>query len=401
MREFKATFTPKEGFASDQYREIDRPKMSETDSPRIPHNADLPVTPFTESSDVFSAIYKRYGLVDASKSEKSESDQPNVSGGKDFPRYLEEREDGKCFDKENGKSYDSVEEWQQGQETLTKRYEGVASYFERKANKEWARYKNSEANGESDIEKWEHYRRSQEYYAKAKECTEKVETISNRLDNKVTFPGSESNEKTAASVADAKETKTRELTDEERQHLKDTLGWTDRQIAKCTIGDNGTIYYRTDREDLEGKTAENGVRYERKSVVIKGIKVEGVFPVFHSAFDVQLPEDLEKASNAKQFKECNKQLKEAVQSAPDLRKQFTSEQLEDIDDGKTPEGYVWHHNEETGKMQLVKIEDHDRTQGGAAHTGGKALWGGGYNHDASSENTDSQDSFQESNKQEV
>lgn len=152
---------------------------------------------------------------------------------------------------------------------------------------------------------------------------------------------------------------------------------------------------------MEGKTAENGVRYERKSVVIKGIKVEGVFPVFHSAFDVQLPEDLEKASNAKQFKECNKQLKEAVQSAPDLRKQLTSEQLEDIDDGKTPEGYVWHHNEETGKMQLVKIEDHDRTQGGAAHTGGKALWGGGYNHDASSENTDSQDSFQESNKQEV
>ena len=34
--------------------------------------------------------------------------------------------------------------------------------------------------------------------------------------------------------------------------------------------------------------------------------------------------------------------------------------------------------EETGKMQLVKVEDHDRTQGGAAHTGGKALWGSSY-----------------------
>ncbi len=233
--------------------------------------------------------------------------------------------------------------------------------------------------------------------AKLKELTdEEKRKIKDETDS-----DSESNEKTSDSITDAKETKTRELTDEERQNLKDTLGWTDRQIAKCTIGDNGTIYYRTDREDLEGKTAENGVRYERKSVVIKGIKIEGVFPAFDSAFDVQLPEDLEKASNAKQFKECNKQLKEAAQSDPDLRKQFTSEQLEDIDDGKTPEGYVWHHNEETGKMQLVKIEDHDRTQGGAAHTGGKVLWGGGYNHDASSENTDSQDSFQKLNKQEV
>ena len=38
----------------------------------------------------------------------------------------------------------------------------------------------------------------------------------------------------------------------------------------------------------------------------------------------------------------------------------------------------------TGKMQLVKVEDHDRTQGGAAHTGGKALWGGSYsNHETS------------------
>ena len=49
---------------------------------------------------------------------------------------------------------------------------------------------------------------------------------------------------------------------------------------------------------------------------------------------------------------------------------------------------MWHHNEETGKMQLVKIEDHDRTQGGAAHTGGKALWGGGYsNHEGTETNS--------------
>lgn len=188
---------------------------------------------------------------------------------------------------------------------------------------------------------------------------------------------------------------TRELTDEEKNNLQETLGWTDKQIAKCTIDEDGVIHYRTDREDMEGKTGENGVRYERKTVDIHGVKVEGVFPVFESVCDVQLPENLEQASNARQFKECNKQLQERVENDPELRNTFTDEQLEEIEDGDTPSGYVWHHNEETGKMQLVKVEDHDRTQGGAAHTGGKALWGGGYSdHSASdsSENTNSQSS---------
>ena len=177
---------------------------------------------------------------------------------------------------------------------------------------------------------------------------------------------------------------TRELAEDEKITLQETLGWTDKQISKCTIDEDGVIHYKTDREDMEGKTGENGITYERKTVDIHGIKVQGVFPVFESACDVQLPEDLEKASNARQFRECNKQLKENVANNPELRDSFTEEQLEEIEDGDTPSGYVWHHNEETGKMQLVKVEDHDRTQGGAAHTGGKALWGGSYsNHETS------------------
>lgn len=177
---------------------------------------------------------------------------------------------------------------------------------------------------------------------------------------------------------------TRELTEDEKNGLKETLGWTDKQISKCMIDEDDIIHYRTDREDMEGKAGENGIQYERKTVDIHDVKVQGVFPVFDSVCDVHLPEDLEKASNARQFRECNTQLKEKVYNNPELRDTFTDEQLEEIEDGDTPSGYVWHHNEETGKMQLVKIEDHDRTQGGAAHTGGKALWGGGYsNHETS------------------
>lgn len=186
-------------------------------------------------------------------------------------------------------------------------------------------------------------------------------------------------EKAKRTIAENSEVKAKyELSNGDKQCLKDMLRWSDKQIEKCKIYEDGVIYYRTDREDLEGKTSENGVPYERKMVEINEMTVEGVFPVFNSVFDAQLPEGLLKASNPKQFNECNRQLKEGIINDAGLEKGFTEDQLEDIENGDTPEGYTWHHNEEVGKMQLVKTEDHDRTQGGAAHTGGKALWGGKY-----------------------
>ena len=53
--------------------------------------------------------------------------------------------------------------------------------------------------------------------------------------------------------------------------------------------------------------------------------------------------------------------------------EFTPEELADIEDGYTPEGYTWHHNEEIGKMQLVDTDIHSQTR----HTGGRNIWGGG------------------------
>lgn len=173
--------------------------------------------------------------------------------------------------------------------------------------------------------------------------------------------------------SDVMENSTREVTEEEKQFLKDTLGWGDKQLAKCTIDKDGVIHYKTDRSDLEGKTSENGVPYERKTIEIKGIIIEGVFPIFNSTFDTSLPPD--KYQTKAYARECNANLKEVVQNNPELREIFTDEQLQQIEKGQTPDGYVWHHNEEPGKMQLVKREDHDRCIGGAAHTGGSSLWG--------------------------
>lgn len=144
----------------------------------------------------------------------------------------------------------------------------------------------------------------------------------------------------------------------------------DNRVEKTDTAEIHTRNYQ-----LEGKEHPvTGVPFERKTVKdADGNEVTGVFPVFDSTYDAQLPEDLYKASDKEQFAESNEQLKGAIEKDPELAKEFTPEQLEQIKNGDTPDGYVWHHNEETGKMQLVDSDVHAKT----GHTGGKTIWGGG------------------------
>lgn len=128
-------------------------------------------------------------------------------------------------------------------------------------------------------------------------------------------------------------------------------------------------------EDLEGKKhPATEVPFVGKTVIDgDGKEVSVVVPEFDSIYDVQLPEGLEKATDKEQFAECNKQLKDAIAKDPALKEKFTPEQLEQIENGDTPDGYTWHHDAEKGKMQLVDSETHAKT----GHTGGKVIWGGG------------------------
>lgn len=152
-------------------------------------------------------------------------------------------------------------------------------------------------------------------------------------------------------------------------------------LAETNDGNYGEIEedsprtIKTINDSLAGQNhPETGVPYVEKEVVTDtGEKVKGVFPQFESKIDVQLPEDMEQASDRTQFAECNKQLAERVTKDPELRAQFTEDQMADIEDGYTPEGYTWHHNEEKGKMQLVDSDIHSQTR----HTGGRNIWGGG------------------------
>ena len=154
-----------------------------------------------------------------------------------------------------------------------------------------------------------------------------------------------------------------------------------REAVKATptaeAGATNPIHYNllTRNQALEGDVHPiTGVPFEQKTVVdADGNRATGVFPKFESAFDANLPEDMLKASDKEQFAECNHQLQEHIEKNPDATSSFSAEQLDQARNGDTPDGYTWHHNEELGKMQLVKSDVHGLT----GHTGGRSIWGGG------------------------
>jgi hypothetical protein len=120
-------------------------------------------------------------------------------------------------------------------------------------------------------------------------------------------------------------------------------------------------------------TIRNGKLAGKSHPVTKVPFTKDGFPVFDSAYDVHLPGNLIKATDREQFEFATKELSEVIRKNLKLKKKFTKKQLDQIKDGKTPSGYVWHHHQDTGKLQLVDSRIHQQT----GHTGGKALWGGG------------------------
>lgn len=107
---------------------------------------------------------------------------------------------------------------------------------------------------------------------------------------------------------------------------------------------------------------------------LKEIKV--VVPKFDFMFETTLPKNKLLASDREQFQECNSQLANAFNFDKKLVEKFNDTQIEQILDGETPDGYVWHHDAEVGKMQLVPFDIHQQT----GHTGGRSIWGGGNNN---------------------
>lgn len=131
---------------------------------------------------------------------------------------------------------------------------------------------------------------------------------------------------------------------------------------------------KTINEGLVGSTHPvTEVPYVRKTVELGDWSIEGAFPKFDSIYDCELPEDFYSTTDAIQFDEANSQLLDEIKDNDELRNQFSADQLEQIENGDTPDCCTWHHKEDPGVMQLVSTEIHQKT----AHTGGRSIWGGG------------------------
>lgn len=157
--------------------------------------------------------------------------------------------------------------------------------------------------------------------------------------------------------------------------------WKKADIEETATHSDIPRYVITRNETLENdRHPITGVCFEKRVVELPdGEKIEGVFPRFESIFDAKIPENLYLQPDRVQFRECNRQLAQVIEKSPELSKLFSEEQHEQIKDGiydgTAPDGYVWHHDAEAGKLQLVDFETHSHT----GHTGGRSLWGGGSN----------------------
>jgi len=114
-----------------------------------------------------------------------------------------------------------------------------------------------------------------------------------------------------------------------------------------------------------------GQRHPVTGVLFK----ENGYPIFEPIAEVTIPEELRgpEVSDARQFADASRQLRESLEQDPTLKVLFTSEQLEAIEKGwpRIP-GLTWHHHEDGMTLQLVDRDTHVRT----GHSGGRESSGG-------------------------
>lgn len=165
----------------------------------------------------------------------------------------------------------------------------------------------------------------------------------------------------------------RPLTEEEAKTLQELTNMSDATLKDCTINDDGVIKLNCINKSKLGEISE--VPYVQKTIEVNGVQIQVVVPEFPNvAYEFYIPKELYLADDYEVFKYCTEQLKAAIEQNPELAKQFTPQQLEQIMSGAPRiSGFTWHHGAECGKMQLVSTKIHSEYR----HTGGKAIWGGG------------------------
>lgn len=160
------------------------------------------------------------------------------------------------------------------------------------------------------------------------------------------------------------------------------------------------ILLNNKNKNREGLTYK-GVCFKRKKICMDKYFVEGVFPDFsdYCLFSAKLDIDDYLISDILQFKILKDKLKKQfdldqlkiIDKLKELNEgqeysfkgkklsgeKMLEKQIYDINNPKNPKvfGFIWHHNEEKGCIQLVSEKKHN-----VKHSGGKSIWGGGVHH---------------------
>jgi RHS repeat-associated protein len=101
------------------------------------------------------------------------------------------------------------------------------------------------------------------------------------------------------------------------------------------------------------------------------------FPVLDDAvkFDVKISGDLARkvgVDRRAHQRAATRELRSLLEANPQLRGQFSAQELRQIKGGKEKIGdYTWHHHQDVGRMQLIKSSTHE-----GGHIGGNAMWKG-------------------------
>lgn len=143
------------------------------------------------------------------------------------------------------------------------------------------------------------------------------------------------------------------------------------------------IQLKTKNQNLIN-TISNGVPYKKKSFILYGIEVCGVFPVFEGVkvtLDGTVDTLYKELGNTDYafyhgtMRLATKKLKQIIKERPDIRNLFTAEQIKDIEAEKEKiSGYVWHHYEELdGERPIMQLVD-EKLHSACSHTGGSYTW---------------------------
>jgi len=120
---------------------------------------------------------------------------------------------------------------------------------------------------------------------------------------------------------------------------------------------------------------------------ISGLEVEidrNGFPVFDVGVEVIMPYERFDRSDWVQFRFCNNAVATRCKQDPDFEaaldpvlRTFYSKAIKT----NAPVGWVWHHHQDAGRMQLVRTHDHDAVvKWRVKHTGGAAIWCADFRH---------------------